>query len=177
MMSKKNEIHVSIFGPNEIPKLDLIKYYLKTNNINEIKPKPGRLYFEIKPTKVKIYEYSEVPTDKKKKDIPNNPCVIILFDMTKRQSFVEILDKWIKYLRELKYENKIILFGTGKKGDLIMTDEKEINYLIEITRIKGEFYDLRNMDKEGICKLIDTLIEKIFKLAQNNTGKKGCTIF
>ena len=28
----KNEIHVSIFGEEQIPKLDIIRYYLKKNN-------------------------------------------------------------------------------------------------------------------------------------------------
>ena len=40
-----SEIHLSILGEKEIPKLDLIRYYLQSNNISEIKPKAGRLYF------------------------------------------------------------------------------------------------------------------------------------
>ena len=97
--------------------------------------------------------------------------------MTKRQSFIDILDKWIKYLREMKYVNQIILFGIGNKDELIMTDDKEINYLIEITNIKGKFHDLRSMDKDAICKLIDKLIVEIFEKAQNNPNKKDCNIF
>ena len=100
--------------------------------------------------------------------------------MTERKSFTDILDKWIKFLKELKYSNKIILFGTSSKEDknaLTMTDEQEINYLIEITGIKGKFYDLRNLNQDKICELIDTLIEQIFEYAQNNINKKDCQIF
>ena len=175
----KNEIHISIFGEQTIPKLELINYYIKTNNISEIKPKKGRLAFYVNKTKVKIYEFSEIP-EKRAKDISNNQCIIMVFDMTERKSFTDILDKWIKFLRELKYNNKIILFGTSTKEDknaLIMTDEQEINYLIEITGIKGEFYDLRNLDKNKVCELIDKLIEKIFEYAQSNINKKDCLIF
>ncbi len=170
------EIHVSIFGEEEIPKLDLMRDYIKTKNINEVKPKKGRLFFSINSTKVKIYEFSDTP-EKKNKDIIGNQCVIIIFDMTKRKSFTDILDKWIKYLREIKYNNQIILFGTGNKDNLLMTDEQEINYLIEITGIKGEFFDMRNMEKPDINKLIDNLIEKIFEYAQSNVNKKDCVIF
>ena len=171
-----SEIHISILGEKEIPKLDLIKYYLQANNINEIKPKAGRLAFMINSTKVKVYEYSETQ-DIKSKDIINNQCVIIIFDMTKRKSFMDVLDKWIKFLREVKYNKKIILFGTGNKDALTMTDEQECTYLIEITGIQGEFYDLRNMEKPLICKLIDKLIEKVFEYAKNNVNKKDCNIF
>ena len=171
-----SEIHISILGEKEIPKLDLIKYYLQANNINEIKPKAGRLAFMINSTKVKVYEYSEIQ-DIKSKDIINNQCVIIIFDMTKRKSFMDVLDKWIKFLREVKYNKKIILFGTGNKDALTMTDEQECTYLIEITGIQGEFYDLRNMEKPLICKLIDKLIKKVFEYAKNNVNKKDCNIF
>ena len=172
----KNGINVSILGEKDLPKLDLIKDYLKANNINEIKPKEGRISFLINKTKAKIYEYCETQ-EIKSKHILNNQCVIIIFDMTKRKSFSDILDKYLKYLREIKYNNQIILFGTGDKNSLTMTDEQEINYLIELTKIKGQFFDIRNMDNQGISKLIDKLIEKIFEFVQSNSNKKDCVIF
>ena len=43
----KNGINISILGEKEIQKLDLIKYYLKTNNITEISPKDYRVSFYI----------------------------------------------------------------------------------------------------------------------------------
>ena len=49
---------------------------------------------------------------KKEKKISNHRCVIIMFDMTSRQSFEDVLDKWITYLRQINYNNTIILFGT-----------------------------------------------------------------
>ena len=171
-----SEIHVSIFGEKELPKLELIKYYLQSNSISEVKPKAGRLAFYINKIKVKIYEYCDTQ-EVRIKDLTNNQCVIITFDMTKRKSFMDVLDKWIKFLREVKYNKKIILFGTGNKDALTMTDEQEISYLIEITGIDGKFYDLRNMEKQYICKLIDNLIEEIFEYAKNNPNKKDCNIF
>ena len=87
-----------------------------------------------------LYEYSDVP--ERKKDIGNHHCVIILFDMTNRQSFEDILDKWIKFLRQVNYSNTIILFGTKNYNDkdaLPMTDDKEINDLIDVDQINGTF--------------------------------------
>ena len=170
------EIHISIFGEKEVPKLELIRYYIKSNNINEIKPKAGRLYFVMNSIKVKVYEYSDIQ-ELKSKDLLNIQCVIITFDMTKRKSFMDVLDKWIKFLRGVKYNKNIILFGTGNKEALSMTDEQEINYLIEITGIPGEFFDLRNMDEQHICKLFDKLIKKVFEDAKSNANKKDCNIF
>lgn len=172
----KNGINVSILGENDLPKIELINDYLKNNNINVLNQKEGPLSFNINKIKAKIYDYCETQ-EIKSKNIINNQCVIIIFDMTKRKSFLDILDKYIKYLKEIKYNNPIILFGMGDKNDLAMTDEQEINYLIELTKIKGQFFDLRNLDKEGISKLIDKLIEKIFQFAQNKTNKKDCVIF
>ena len=94
------ELHISMFGGKEVPKLDLIRYYLKTKNYREIKPKEGRITFEIKTstiTQVKIYEYSDVQNVRNKDVANNNLCVFIIFDMTNRKSFLDILDKWIKF--------------------------------------------------------------------------------
>ena len=174
-MSK--EIHISIFGEKEIPKLDLIRYYIKTHNINEVKPKEGRVAFKIDSTLFKIYEYSDTQNVRNKDITNNNLCVIIMFDMTKRKSFLDVLDKWIKFLKELKYNNKIVLFGDGKKEALAMTDEKEIRYLIKIAEINGDFFDLRTMEENDKFKLVDILIEALFNYAKNNKNKRGCNIF
>ena len=127
--------------------------------------------------KLNIYEYSDIP-DKKAKDIANHQCVIIMFDMTERKSFEDVLDKWIKFLREIKYTNTIILFGTtNNKNALPMTDKEEIEYLIEVTEIKGEFYDIGNKTEKEKCDLIDSLIESSYEDAKNNLNKKDCIIY
>ena len=184
MNKVKKSLNITIFGEKGIPKIELIDAYIKYKKFPDKKIKKDGLSFvkvfkDGTSLKLRFYEYSDIP-DKKAKDISNHHCIIIIFDMTERKSFEDILDKWIKFLRELKYNNKIILFGTSSKEDknaLTMTDEQEINYLIEITGIKGKFYDLRNLNQDKICELIDTLIEQIFEYAQNNINKKDCQIF
>ena len=100
--------------------------------------------------------------------------------MTSRNAFEDVLDKWIKFLRDIKYNNSIILFGTKNLKNekaLPMTDEAEIKDLIQVADIKGEFYDIGNKTKEEKNKLIDELIEKAYEDAKNNVNKNNCLIY
>ena len=179
---KKISLNITIFGEKEIPKLDLIQSYINDRKFGERKQKKDGLSFvktfrDSNSMKLNIYEYSDIP-DKKAKDIANHQCVIIMFDMTERKSFEDVLDKWIKFLREIKYTNTIILFGTtNNKNALPMTDKEEIEYLIEVTEIKGEFYDIGNKTEKEKCDLIDSLIESSYEDAKNNLNKKDCIIY
>ena len=179
---KKISLNITIFGEKEIPKLDLIQTYINDRKFGERKQKKDGLSFvktfrDSNSMKLNIYEYSDIP-DKKAKDIANHQCVIIMFDMTERKSFEDVLDKWIKFLREIKYTNTIILFGTtNNKNALPMTDKEEIEYLIEVTEIKGEFYDIGNKTEKEKCDLIDSLIESSYEDAKNNLNKKDCIIY
>ena len=179
---KKISLNITIFGEKDIPKLELIQTYIKDRNFGDRKPKKDGLSFvktfkDTNSMKLNIYEYSDIP-DKKAKDIANHQCVIIMFDMTERKSFEDVLDKWIKFLREIKYTNTIILFGTvNDKNALPMTDKEEIEYLIEITEIKGTFYDIGNKTEKEKCDLIDSLIETSYEEAKNNLNKKDCIIY
>lgn len=101
--------------------------------------------------------------------------------MTSRSSFEQVLNEWIKFLKEIKYNNSIILFGTKKfneKGNrLPKTDEQEITELIEIAKIKGKFYDIMDKNQKEKSDLIDSLIETSYEEAKNNMNKKDCIIF
>ena len=181
---KKVSLNITIFGEKNIPKLDLIETYIKEKKFGERKQKKDCLSFvktfkDTNSMKLNIYEYSDIP-DKKAKDIANHQCVIIMFDVTIRKSFEDILDKWIRFLREIKYTNTIILFGTKNPNDknaLPMTDQEEVKYLIDVTEIKGEFYDIGNQSEKEKCELIDRLIETSYEDAKNNMNKKDCNIY
>ena len=100
--------------------------------------------------------------------------------MTNRQSFEDILDKWIKYLRQINYTNTIILFGTKNYNDaeaFPMTDEKEINELIQIASINGTFHYIGDKTTEQKNNLIDQLIETTYNQAKNNKNNKDCIVF
>ena len=180
---KKIPLNITIFGEKNIPKITLIEAYISDRKFEKKTKKDGlsfvKTFKDKNSMKLNIYEFSDIP-DKKAKDIANHQCVIIMFYMTSRESFENILDKWIKFLREIKYTNSIILFGTINPDDkdaLAMTDAEEIQYLIEVTEIKGQFYDIRNKSDKEKFDLIDQLIETSYEEAKNNMNKKDCNIY
>ncbi len=175
-------LNITIFGEKNIGKSKLINDYTAQENISKTKIKPD--FISIQKTidnvlmKLNLYEFSDVP--ERKKDIANHHCIIIMFDMTSRQSFEDVLDKWIKFLRQLNYASTIILFGTNNYNDkdaLPMTDEKEINDLIEVAGINGTFHYIGDKTTEQKNQLIDQLIETTYNQAKNNKNNKDCNIF
>ena len=184
-MKKSTTLNITILGESNIPKIDLIKAYLQDRNYQGTKSKKGGITFhrtfkgDNTSMKLHFYEFSELP-DKKGKDIATHQCIIIMFDMSTRKNFEDVLDKWIKFLREIKYSNSIILFGTTNPENpnaLHMTDEEEIQSLIEVTEIKGKFYYIGDKTEKEKCDLIDVLIETSYEEAKNNINKKDCIIF
>ena len=180
----KNSLNISIFGEKNIGKTTLIKDYITEGNFEDYKEKSTYVSFiknfkDKSKLKLNLYEFSDIP-DKRTKDIASHQCIIIMFDMTCRKAFEDVLDKWVKFLRDIKYNNTIILFGTRnfkKQNALPMTDEREINDLISVAGIKGNFYDIGNKSKEEKNALIDNLIETSYEDAKNNMNKKDCIIF
>ncbi len=175
-------LNISVFGDKNVGKSKLIEDYTSQPSISKTKKKQDFISFQKTVDKITmkltIYEYSDVP--KAKKDIANHHCVIIIFDMTSRQSFEDVLDKWVKYLRQINYVNTIILLGTNNYNDkdaLPMTDEKEINDLIDVASINGSFHYIGDKTTEQKNKLIDDLIESTYKQAQTNKNNKDCNIF
>ncbi len=180
----KKTLDISIFGEINIGKSKLIKDYIAAKNFKEIKDKGGYISFiktfkDGASMKLCLYEYSDIP-DRKIKEIANHQCIIIMFDMTSRKAFEDVLDKWVKFLREIKYINTIILFGTKNLKNekaLAKTDAEEINELIEVAEIKGTFYDIGNKTTEQKNELIDNLIETSYEESKNSVNKKDCIIF
>ena len=180
----KKNLNITIFGNKEINKIDLFENYIKDKKFVDRKLKKDCLSFvktfkDNISMKLNIHEISD-QNDKKAKDISSNQCVIIMFDMTKRECFEEVIDKWIRTLRDNKYNNSIILLGTKNQTEpnaLPMTDEEEIKALIDVTEIKGQFFDIGNKNSKEISDLIDQLIETSYEEAKSNMNKKDCVIY
>ena len=100
--------------------------------------------------------------------------------MTNREAFEDILNKWVKFLRDKNYKGHIILLGTNNsdnKNDLPMTDAEEATYLIEVAELNAEFYDIRDKGDKEISKLIDDLIVTAYNNYKNNMNNKNCIIY
>ena len=181
-MKSSFTLSITILGEKNVGKSTLINDYITQENINRTKAKTDHIsilkFFDKKWMKLNLYEFSDVP--ERKKDIANHHCVIIMFDMTNRQSFEDVLDKWIKFLRQINYVNTIILFGTKNYNDkeaFPMTDENEINELIKVASINGTFHYIGDKTKEQKNNLIDQLIETTYNQAKNNKNSKDCIVF
>ena len=181
-MKRNFTLNITIFGEKGVGKSKLIEDYTSQKNITKAKKNKDIISFQKTVSdvlmKLNLFEYTEVP--EKKKDIANHHCVIIMFDMTSREAFENVLDKWIKYLRQINYTNTIILLGTNNYNDkdaLAMTDEKEINDLIDIASINGSFHYIGDKTTEQKNQLIDQLIENAYNQAKNNKNNKDSNIF
>ena len=100
--------------------------------------------------------------------------------MTSRQAFEDVLDKWITYLRQINYNNEIILFGTKNYNDndaLPMTDKDEVESLLQKATKNGIFHYIGEKTTEEKNKLIDQLIEETYSQTNNNKNNKDCIAF
>ena len=172
-MKSNFALNITIFGEKDVGKSKLIEDYISQKTISKTKRNKDFISFsktvDNVSMKLNLYEFSDIP--ERKKEIGNHHCVIIMFDMTSRQAFEDVLDKWIKFLRQLNYVNTIILLGTNNYKDneaLPMTDEKEISDLIDIASINGTFHYIGDKTTEQKNQLIDQLIESTYVQAKNN---------
>ena len=188
-MSNKKTVNLKliILGDKGIGKTTLIKEYLQLPNSNKDKKdkeKEREKYTfsqEIDSTQLKItiYEFSE-RNEKITKDINDCHCVLILFDMSNRKSFENLLDIWLLYLRDIcHYKGLVFIFGNhGEKAKPLMTDEDEIKEMIKVSEVKCQFYNIGKNETFENNEIINKLIGDAFELSKNsNLNKKDCVIF
>ena len=100
--------------------------------------------------------------------------------MTSRKAFEDVLDKWITYLRQINYNNAIILFGTKNYNDndaLPMTNKDEVESLLQKATKNGIFHYIGEKTTEEKNELIGKLIEETYSQTNNNKNNKDCIIF
>lgn len=121
----------------------------------------------------------------------SNSC-LILFNMSERISFDNLLDKWLIWLRDnCKYEGAIFIFGDYQPEDndqdiFLATSDDEVQQVINCAELKAIFKKIGNLDedqrREGIDEVLKTLVkmpseQKNTKDNQGGSMKNGCVIF
>ena len=185
-MSKKAinvSMKVAFLGDPKIGKSNFIKNYTGESSVTKDKKEKGpHFIFHNKldnyDFKINIYEYSD--TEKHASVIKDCQCVFILFDMTKREAFERLLDNWIIFVRDTStYKGKIIILGNyADEKDFLTTDEDEVNELIQVCDINGEFHRIGTKSNEEKKELIKGFINAA--CSQYVQGKKNnddCLIF
>ena len=106
-MSKTNvKLNITILGEKNVGKSKLINDYAKVQDLSTNKKQNITITktMDKDQLKLNLFEFSEIK--ERKKEISNHHCVIIMFDMTSRQAFEDVLDKWITYLKQINYYKK-----------------------------------------------------------------------
>ena len=197
-MSKKKDksIKICFLGDEGVGKKEFIENYLsKIDEKNKKREKPDKnkpegivITKQIAETKMKIsiYQFSE-EDEKYINLIQQTQCVFVLFDMSSRDSFDSLLDKWIIWLREqCKFVGLVMILGNyekKEKDDFLSTNKEEIEEMIKVSEISGRFEEIGNKTNEEKIQLIDMLINEAEEYGKkaNLDSKKGddknCIIF
>ena len=105
---------------------------------------------------------------------------LILFDLTNRQSFENILDNCILWLRDTcGFDRKILLIGFRPNDHPKVVKEKEISDLIEISSIQATYFDFSSADEDRKIALLDDTFysDTPQNLANESNSTKNCNIF
>ena len=185
-MSKKPisvSIKIAFLGDPKVGKTNFIKNYVGEDAMTKDKKDKGpHFIFKNKldnyEFKINIYEFSD--TEKRSNVIRDCKCVFILFDMTKREGFERLLDNWIIFVRDTcAYKGKIIILGNYSDAkDFLTTDAEEVNELIEVCDINGEFHIIGTKSNEEKKELIKNLINiACNQYVQGKKNQDDCSIF
>ena len=197
-MSKKKDksIKICFLGDEGVGKNEFIENYLsKIDEKNKKKEKPDKnkpegivITKQIAETKMKIsiYQFSE-EDEKYINLIQQTQCVFVLFDMSSRDSFDSLLDKWIIWLREqCRFAGLVMILGNyvkKEKDAFLSTNKEEVDEMIKVSEISGRFEEIGNKTNEEKIQLIDMLINEAEEYGKkaNLDSKKGddknCIIF
>ena len=100
--------------------------------------------------------------------------------MTKREAFERLLDNWIIFVRDISaYKGKIIILGNYQnENDFLTTDEDEVNELIQVCDINGEFHRIGTKSNEEKKELIKGFINgACSQYIQGKKNQDDCSIF
>lgn len=187
MSKKEKKIKIAFIGDKGIGKSTFINNYVKSCN-EQTQDKQGNIIitkeFKDRKFKIIISEFNEVAD--KVQAISDTQCVCIMFDMEDRNSFDNVLDVWLLWLRDTcLYQRPIIILGNYKnKEDDLLVDKNEIDAMIEVSSSKAKFIQIGGLRDEDKVKTIDELITQINenweKGGFDKNGKandKKCTVF
>ena len=132
--------------------------------------------------KIKIFKIISQDDEKKNSSILNNDCfcVIVMFDMSKRESF-EGLVNWIIWLIDtMHYDGYINILGNYDNDNkkFLCTTKEEVCTFLKLKTLKYSFYEIGNKNISQKINLIDLLIQNTAtEYEKYMKDKKGCYIF
>lgn len=176
------QLKIAFLGDTSTGKSTFIENYKSTCNITTKKKDTFQTLTKTLNNKnyiLIVYEYNTLTKDKISNNVSDTCCVFIFFDMTERDSFQNILNRWIIWLRDtVKYKGVIFLMGNIiNKAKIRITDEKEINELIAISGINAQYIEISDMTDDKKIELLDKLITEAEEKLKLDQKVKNCKIF
>ena len=184
-MSKIKEkiVNIIFLGGEGVGKSEFISNYLsKLTTVPVEKPECKEIKKIIGnySINITIYEYSVI-NDKIIQIINKCHCAFIIFNMTSRESFDDLYDRFLITLRDVcKFEGMIIILGNYFSYDsTLSTNKDEIQELINVSQTLSRFYEIGNKNNDEKVQLIDSLITEAieFGLSKTKGESKKCIIY
>ena len=184
-MNSKNlqTLKVTFLGDKNVGKETFISNYVNSKSLDQLKKNKDKGSFEFiyqipdeKNTfkiKIKIKLFSE-KNDKLIDNINKSDCVIIIFEMSSRKSFENLLNYWLIFLRDVcHYKGEIIIFGNHvNKSEELKVDKDEINELLDVCGLDCNFTDIGQKEIEENNLLVDGFIKTACYKLRHSCNKK-----
>ena len=181
MSKNEKSFKIAIVGDKGVGKTK----FLSMCNVKK-NPKEDYVFLQRKSNqadfKIKIYKIISKDDEKKNNSILNNECfgVIVMFDMSKREGF-ENLVKWIIWLIDsIHYEGFITILGNydTEKTKFLCTTQEEVSTFVTLKTTNFSFYEIGNKNNTQKLNLIEDLIKNsVLEYEKYMKDKKGCYIF
>ena len=165
MTKNEKSLKISILGDDEGDNEKLREKYIKDNNPTNKGEGKGIMITKLIQNiqyKLTFLEFSE--KDKDDRIIPSiqdSQALFIQFDLRDRESFTNLIDNWIIWLRDYcKYEGFIVILGNYKKIDDSDTiTEEEIDTMIRVSDVTAKYVKIAEMSDEELKEKFDELMK------------------
>ena len=100
---------------------------------------------------------------------------MIMFDMNNRESFDNLNEEWLGYLRTAYYTNQIFILGNyadaGNRSSLLTTND-EIKDMVGKSQTGGKYLEIGNKANNEIAEEMDGIIYRIY---EDEAKKNKCS--
>ena len=165
MTKNEKSLKISILGDDEGDNEKLREKYIKDNNPTNKGEGKGIMITKLIQNiqyKLTFFEFSE--KDKDDRIIPSiqdSQALFIQFDLRDRESFTNLIDNWIIWLRDYcKYEGLIVILGNYKNnGSSDTITEDEIDNMIRVSDVTVKYVKIAEMSDEELKEKFDELMK------------------
>ena len=131
---------------------------------------------------LQVYEFNSINAERIQQLVPDTCCVFIIFDITNRGTFTNLLNTWLIWLRDtIKYQGAVFILGNIIDNTKFRcTDKDEILELIQVSEVQAQYFEVGDQSNNEKNAQIDKLImeaEDEKKKRADGSKDKNCLIF